>query len=136
MSSASATGLVQQTVIQCLGPAVLLCPEPPQPDPLERRPDVPCGMDHTHDADLILGLHEEDRIAPVADGTQAGVQRVAAQGRAGHVEDFEHSRLDLSHKGQRAGRIVGSDEIADLDQVRPRGGQDDQAGHKAQPLAA
>lgn len=46
-----------------------------------------------------------------------------------------HLRLDLGYKRCRTLRIVQRDEVANLREIHPRGGQNDQAWH-GQVLAA
>lgn len=60
---------------------------------------------------------------------QTGVQVIPLLETAGTLADLHDLRLDLSHKGHRPRWVVERDKIANVDEVRPRGGQDNQLGH-------
>ena len=84
---------------------------------------------------LITVLNEKDQIASMARVAQPLVQVVALLEAAGALAYLHDLRLDLGHEGRGAGRIVERDEVANVDQIRPCGRQDNQLRH-TQDLSA
>lgn len=90
---------------------------------------VPRPLDHPHNLHFTIPLDEEDQIAPMDRMAQPFVQVVTLLEAAGALADLHNLRLDLGHEGRGTGRIVERDIVANVDEVCPCGGQDNQLCH-------
>lgn len=97
--------------------------------PLKQPRQIPRPLDHPHDLHFVTHLDEEDQVAPVPRMTQPFVQLVALLETAGAFSHFDNLRLDLGHEGCCARAIVERNEVANVDEVCPCGGQNNQLCH-------
>ena len=86
-------------------------------------------MQHAHDLHFAIPLDEKDQITAMRRVAQTGVQVISLLETARALADLHNLGLDLSHERHRTGRVVERNEVANVDQVCPRGRQDNQLGH-------
>lgn len=97
--------------------------------PLKQPRQVPRSLDYPHDLHFVTRLDEENQVATMPCMTQPFVQLVALLETAGAFAHFDNLRLDLGHEGCCAGVIIERNEVANVDEVCPRGGQNNQLCH-------
>ncbi|UOA20602.1 hypothetical protein DSM14862_03667 (plasmid) [Sulfitobacter indolifex] len=84
---------------------------------------------HPHDLHFLIYLDEEYQVTPMPRVTQPFVQIVALLEAAGALAYLNNLRLDLGHERCGARAIVERDEVANVHEVCPCSGQDNDVCH-------
>ena len=82
-----------------------------------------------NDPDFVFPGQKEDQVAPVAGRSHPGKKLVAQWEPLRIPRDLAQLCFDLGHECQGTRRVVLRDEIANLDEIVPRCGQNDQSRH-------
>jgi hypothetical protein len=86
-------------------------------------------LQHSHNLYFITNLDEKYQIPPMTRMTQPLVQIVPPLEAVGTLTHLQNLRLDLGHERGCTGSIIERNEVANVDEVCPCGGQDNQLCH-------
>jgi len=90
---------------------------------------IPCPLHDPHNLYFVPDLDEENQIVPMPRMAQPCVQIIPLLENAGALTHFDNLRLNLGHKGCSTGTILERNEVTNVDEICPRGGQDNQLWH-------
>jgi len=98
-------------------------------DQLDKARQVPRSLQHAYDLHFASPLDEEDKIATMGCMAQAKMQVIALLEATWSHADLRDLRLNLGDERRCPGRVVERDEVTNIDEVCPCGGQDNQLCH-------
>jgi hypothetical protein len=86
-------------------------------------------LDDPHDPYFITNLDEEYQVTPMPCVSQSLMQIIALLEAAGALAHFHNFSFDLCHERGCTGSVVERNEVANVYEVCPCGGQDNQLCH-------
>ena len=86
-------------------------------------------MQYPHNLHFIILLDEEDQITAMGRVAQTRMQVVTPLEAARACADLHSFCLDLGHERRCTGRVFERNEVTNIDEVCPCGGQDNQLCH-------